>query len=204
MSSRQLRGSAVLLRQRPHGEKFSSLAFLSAEHGMLHSLSRQSNKPTFSTKPDLYDQANVILEISKSGTVYFLKDFELTKKRAGIARSYKALSSAADLSHLFLSNPTHDENSSAHFELAGKCLDALDRNAIPDAVIIKCLYLYTRDEGYPVKEEWFESLSQRESSAASTILNNPLDKIAIENSSIQSSLHSLRNYIELRTDIHLE
>ena len=141
MSSRSLSDQAILLRQRPSGEKFISQSYITFENGVLHSLSRIPRKNATAYRPDLYDEGNLALESSNNGSAYFFKEFELETKRAGLAHSYETLTAAASLSQLFLSNPIHEENGNSHYELAKRCLNALDRNINPDAVFIKCLYL---------------------------------------------------------------
>tara|TARA_B110000037_G_C17060796_1_gene481796 strand:+ start:664 stop:1275 length:612 start_codon:yes stop_codon:yes gene_type:complete len=203
MSGPYLRDEAILLRQRPSGEKYTSYAFITENNGVLHALARISQKAHSTPRPDLYDQGGLGLNLTNNGGSNFFKTFDLNNKRRGIGSSYESLSAAAQITNLYLSNPIHEENSSDLFQLAQRSLDALDRDVHPNAALIKCLFLFSRYEGYPIKEEWFKNLPDAETSYAAHIINTPLTEISVDRSILGTVLSSIQHYLEHHTDIRI-
>lgn len=154
---------------------------------------------------DLYDEAELDLEAPNNSNLSFLKDYELTTRRSHIGANYFALKIAAKISQFLQSNPVHELNNDSVYHLTTRCLDSFsqaDKDSL-DCILVKTLYLYSRDEGFPVNEDWYNTLPRRESLWAKTILNTPLTKIELEVESQRAILDSLENYLERFTDISL-
>jgi len=47
--------------------------------------------------------------------------------------------------------------------------------ALGNNVLAQRLYRFARDEGYPVKEQWFPTLNAEDRAAAAPLLNRPLE-----------------------------
>ena len=59
-------------------------------------------------------------------------------------------------------------------------LDAFGTAGRPDIVHLKSLYLFARDEGYPVKQEWLPSLPAAERAVAAAILSRRLERAGLD------------------------
>lgn len=195
---------AIALKLTPTGEKFIQVHLLSPEHGTLSVLRRSRSKANnFSI--DLFDQgeARIDHKPSEGPNKGFLTDFFVSKKRNGIGKSYECLQAASWLSKLFLQNPMHDETGEELFSVAERALDALNASAAPQAVMLKALYLFARNEGYPVIQDWAHKLNPALAGNVANILNTPLSEIILDGETQQSAFASLKRYVEFNTHIHL-
>ncbi|EDY85179.1 hypothetical protein VDG1235_4814 [Verrucomicrobiia bacterium DG1235] len=195
---------AIVLKLSPTGEKFTQVRLLSPEIGLLSLLKRNRAK-TSSFSIDLFDQgeAHIDHKPGESSNNGFLTDFIVSKKRSGIGKSYRSLQAASWLSSLLLANPLHEGNQEDTFHLAQKAYDSLSEGLPPQSIMLKTLYLFARDEGYPVVEDWARKLPESLSRNAATLLNTPLSEIRLKNDEQQATLNSLAHYIEHNTHIHL-
>ncbi|MBC2604616.1 hypothetical protein [Pelagicoccus albus] len=195
---------AICLHLAPTGERFVRVQLFAKEHGLLSVLKRKSNqKNRFSI--DLFDQGEAHLDLKNGGESQsgFLNDFFLQKKRSGLGKSYTALRAASWLSGLIARNPLHEEINEDLFALLTRALDALDQGQPCYAVMLKTLYIFARDEGYPILEDWSKRLSPDLYANVSKILNSPLAQINLDEDQQQSAYDSLARYIEAHTHIHL-
>lgn len=196
--------NAIVLKLAPSGERFTQVRLLDPEHGALSVLRRNRSKANaFSI--DLFDQGEAKIDHKPGeGAHYgFLVDFNPALKRSGIGRSYRTLQAAAWLSGLLLANPLHQENLEGAFRVAEKAFDALAAAQPPFAVMAKVLYLFARDEGYPVMEDWARQLEPGQRESVRRLLNTPLGDIELDASQQQAIFDSLATYVERHTHIHL-
>lgn len=149
---------ALVLKTERSGESFLKLHLLTAEQGIFLCLKRTSKKPAQSTKPDLFDQAHVTLESSKQGTMLFVKEYQLLKRRETIGQSYRSLEAASNFAQLLVHNAAHMPESEVLFNLTARTLDAFSGGKAPEVVILKGIYLLLKNEGYPVRESWWPEL----------------------------------------------
>lgn len=166
-------------------------------------MQRSSRKKGALSPLDLYDEAEFSLEKSGNGQVGFLKDYDLIERRAEIGNRYNRLELAARLSIFLQSNPVHEGNNESIYKLAIRSFDSLRASDAIEAILIKTLYLYSRDEGYPVKEDWFNSLPSLESQWAKAVLNSQLRNIELDTNEQSVILESIENYITRFTEIKL-
>ena len=192
----------IVLKALASGERFARVSVLTPEHGVLHLLARRRSKPPF-LLVDLYDSGDALFELKLDGQNGFLKDFELRQRRSGIGRDYSTLETAARLSAFLLANPIHPEDEASIYELATKALNALDQGQPPEAALLKTLFTYCRDEGYPVVERWAKQLDPNIREAAIQILNTPLNELTIDRSIQRIALDTLAVFIERETHIRL-
>lgn len=162
-----------MLKTEFSGESFLKLHLLTAESGIFLCLKRISKKSGSSTRPDLFDQATVILESSQQGTMRFVKEYQLLQRREQIGQNYHSLRSASRLSQLLVSNASHMPESERLFELTLRSFDAFAAGKAPEIVLLKSLYLLLKDEGYPVRESWWPALRPDLKEAAVRILRTP-------------------------------
>lgn len=164
---------ALVLQTEPSGESFLKLHLLTIEHGIFLCLKRVPKKSGRTTVPDIFDQAVVELEQSKQGTLQFVKDYQLIKRRDAIGQSYQSLQDAASLSRLLVRNAAHMPESEALFELTTQALDAFTAGKASEVVLLKALFRLLKDEGYPVRESWWPRLPQKLRQPAKTLLSEP-------------------------------
>jgi len=176
MPGQQLQTSGwVLGRSLSGSDAFETLQLFTDAHGVLTALRRVSAKTTPQNSPlDLFDEAELALESTNQGRTWFVKEHRHLRRHPGIGRSYAALQAAASLSALLLRNPLPDESRAALAGLLRQSLAALDGGARPDLVWFKALYCFLRDEGYPVKQDWWQHLGDDDRAATAHILNQPI------------------------------
>lgn len=195
---------SIILKLSPSGERFTRVQLVNREHGLV-SLLKRINSKRQSHGFDLFDQGEVTVDHkpSESSNFGFLLDFNVSKKRSEIGKRYERLKAAAWISGLLLANPLHAENSEDTFILAERALDSLCTQDHPFATLLKTLYVFARDEGYPVLEDWVRNLSQPVSTVVHEMLNRPLSEIDSPTQIQANAFESLTHFIELKTHIHV-
>jgi hypothetical protein len=193
---------AFVIEKRPPSDAFQIFGLFSAEHGNLMALQRVPRKTSAShVAADLFDEASVMLESSNQGRTWFMKEIRITKRRSGIGRSYDALRFASALAAVISRNPVHEESRDNVARMLSKALDALAGGPRPDVVHLKSLYLFARDEGYPVKQEWLPSLSAADLGVAREVLNRRLEAQVSSAAEVARLRRSLEAYLGASTDI---
>jgi len=204
MPGQQLQTTAFILARQPSGsDTFEQLTAFSAEHGALHLLRRVKQSKTAATPLDLFDEAELWLESSSQGRTWFVKEHRFIQRHDGIGRSYDALRAATDLGKLVTRNPVPDESRVAVTDLLRTSLTALAAGGRPDIVRVKALYCLLRDEGYPVKQQWWPGLSSADREAAAQILNQPVAGQAIEPAMVARVSRRLEDWVAAETEIKL-
>lgn len=202
MPGQTLTTEAFVIEKRPPSDAFQTFGLFSAEHGNLIALQRVPRKASAShVSPDLFDEASAMLESSNLGRTWFVKEIRITTRRAGIGRSYDALRFASALAAVISRNPVHEESRENVARMLRTALDALAAGARPDAVHLKSLYLFARDEGYPVKQEWLPSLGAADRAIAAAVLNRPLGAQDSAAPEVARLRRSLEGYLGSSTDI---
>lgn len=203
MPAESLQTEAFVLLKHPPSDAFQTLAVFSPEHGTMTVLQRVAKKPTATTL-DLFDEASLLLETSNQGRTYFLKESRLITRHSEIGRSYEALRLASALSALIARNPVHEESRTGVARLLGTALDAFGKSDRPDIVYLKSFYRFARDEGYPMKEEWFLTLPASDRTAVATLLNRPLAEQTAAPEIVARFQRRLEDYVRGHTDILVE
>jgi hypothetical protein len=193
---------AFVLEKRPPTDAFQALLFFSPEHGNLMALHRVPKKPSAThVSADLFDEVSVILESSNQGRSWFVKELRVAARRSGIGRSYEALKFASALVAIIARNPVHEESRESVGKLLKTALDSFAQGVRPDVVYLKSLYLFARDEGYPVKQEWIPSLAEPERVGAAAVLNSKLGEQAVPPPEVAVIRDRLESYLEANTEI---
>jgi len=195
---------SLVLSIQPSGERYERLQILCRERGLLSLLSRRRSKPK-SAPLDLFDQGELTADQTQGegSAGGFLVDFAIGKKRSEIGQSYDRLKAASWISRLLAGNPMHEENRDSSYLLADKALDSLCRCACPTAVLLKVLYVFSRDEGYPIREIWMRQQSDERLRTIVTILNTPLEELQVDASRQEATFDSLCEFIARETQIRL-
>jgi hypothetical protein len=200
----QLQTTAFILSKQLSGsDKFEQLTVFSGEHGVLHCLRRVTQAKATSTPLDLFDEAELWLESSNQGRTWFVKEHRFIQRHAGIGRSYDTLRAAAAFTQLLTRNPVSDESRPVVAELLRSSFAALAAGGRPDIIWLKTLYLFLRDEGYPVKQQWWPRLPAADRELAAVLLNQPLGAQAAETDAVGKITCRLEEWVHAETEIRL-
>jgi hypothetical protein len=193
---------AFVIEKRPPSDAFQAFGVFSADHGNLVVLQRVPRKPSAThVSPDLFDEISAMLESSNQGRTWFSREIRITTRRSGIGRSYDALRFASALAAVISRNHVHEESRGNVARMLRTALDALAGGSRPDVVHLKSLYLFARDEGYPVKEEWLPSLGAGDRAAAKSVLGRRLGDQVSAPADVARLRSSLESYLGASTDI---
>jgi len=190
---------AFVIEKRPPKEAFQTFILFSAEHGNLTALMRVSARAR--ALPDLFDEVSANLETSNQGRTWFFREVRIAKRREAIGRSYDALRFASALAAVIGRNPVHEESREGVARLLRTALDAFGEASRPDIVHLKSLYVFARDEGYPVREDWLPSLPGADRDAAEAILGLPLGRHVCDAAAVARLRRSLEGYLASSTEI---
>ncbi len=204
MPGQPLQTTAFILARQPSGsDAFEQLTAFSPDQGVLHLLRRIKQTKTSTTPLDLFDEAELWLESSSQGRTWFVKEHRFIHRHDGIGRSYEALRIGVALGQLLTRNPVPDESRPAVVDLLRSSFGALAAGGRPDLVWLKALYCLLRDEGYPVKQQWWPALSTTDRDAATAILNQPVAGQTVEPAAVARVTRRLEDWIAAETEIHL-
>ncbi len=205
MPGQQLHSEGLVLSRRPPGDRFQPYSILTAEHGVLTCLRRLAARSTSTTAMlDLFDEADLFLESSNQGRTWFIREARLLGRLAAIGRSYDTLRLASAFAAILVRNRGPEEGRARVYELARRTLAAFDAAARSDLVYLKGLYRFARDEGYPVREDWWQNLPPAERGPAADILGRPLSEQTADADAVARLTRLLEDYLRTRTEILLE
>lgn len=193
MSEPQASFTGIVLHRQLTGESHLRLHLASAERGLLRVLARQSRKST-AAPPGLFDTGEFTVEAARGGS-FFLKDYQQTRSRIGLGRSYAAFQRACEFGEIFRKNLEHLEDPAEPIALLERALDAFEEGQRPETTLLKSLYLLARMEGFPVKEQWLGDLPGGQRRLAVDVLNQPLAGQTADEHTVEQLLHSLRVWL---------
>lgn len=191
---------ASVLKCEERGESSVYLVLFCPECGVIDAMKRVSQKKS-TPIPDIFDEISVELEHAKSGALKFLKSFEVIKKRRGIARSYENLTHASAIAECVLRNARNMENCEKISALLKNSLDAIDILNAPAAARLKFMYVFARDEGYPIIEDFFSSLNGEEKQNFAFIIKTAIKQLETFDSVAENYIAPLESWIRINTDI---
>lgn len=195
----------VLLRQPP-ADAFQTFTVFTPDHGALRVLQRlPAKKPAAGHLAlDLFDDVSLLLEGAPSGDAWFVKEARLIARHAGIGRRYESLLQASAFAKLAARNPGSDETHATLHALLRTAFAAFASSDRPDIVQLKSLYCFARDEGHPVKQDWFPALPAADRALAIALINRPLAAQNAPAADVARLLGRLEHYIRHHTEIHLD
>ena len=203
--AQSLQTDAFILLKRPPADTFQSFGVFAPEHGALTILQRIAKKSAATTVAlDLFDEISLMLESSNQGRTWFVKEARLVTRHASLGRSYETLRHASTLAALVARNPVHEDSRTAVAELLRTALAAFAGGARPDLVFFKSLYCFARDEGYPLKQQWFPTLPAADREAVATLLNRPLAEQTATVAAVARLERRLEEYLRGHTEILLD
>lgn len=205
MAGPSLITDALVLLKRPPMDSFQSFTAFSAEQGPLLILHRIHKKNTGEAVAlDLFDEASLLLESASQGQTWFVKEARLLSRQPGLGRSYETLQAASSLAQLAARNPVSEDGRARVYTLLREAFAVLATSGRPDIVYLKCLYRFARDEGYPVKEQWFPALAAVEREPVAALLNQPVAGQTAEPALVAKLRQRLEDYLRGHTEILLD
>jgi hypothetical protein len=203
--AQSLQTDAFILFKRPAADAFQSFNAFSAEHGPLLILQRIAKKSaTTSVVLDLFDEVSLLLDSSNQGQTWFVKEARLIARHAGIGRSYESLRLASALTAMIARNPVNADSRVAVASLLRGALAAFESDARPDIVYFKSVYRFARDEGYPMKQEWFPTLPAADRAEVTTLLNRPLAEQSASAPVVARLQRRLEDYLRGHTEVLID
>ena len=204
MAGQSLQTSGFVLQKPPAQDRFQQVLLLSPDGGQMLCFQRlASRQPAVAL--DLFDEVAGTLTSTNQGRTWFFGEVRVVRRFAGIGLSFAALTEASAFANLLVRNPVHEEGRAAVLALLGTALQAWNDGRRADAVALKALYTFGRDEGYPVKEEWAAQLRGSDLENARRVLNEPLAALdGIESDSVARLLESLRRYLRGHAELVVE
>ena len=202
MPALPLRTDAFVLLKRPPSDAFQTLTVFSPVHGALLVLQRLVQKAAAAAPAlDLFDEAALDLESSNQGQTWFLREARLLARHPGLGRSYDTLRLASALTTLIARNPVPEEGRAAVAALLRTAFAAFAAGARPDIVWFKSLYRFARDQGYPLKEQWFPTQTAADREALAILVNRPLAAQSAPAGQVDRLAVRLAEYLRGHTEI---
>lgn len=205
MPALPLQTDAFVLSKRPPADSFQLFTVFSPEHGSLFVLQRVSKKAASNQLAlDLFDEVALGLESANQGQTWFVKEARLIARHADLGRSYDTLRLASALASLVARNTVADESRASVATLLRQAFAAFAAGARPDFVWFKSLYRFARDEGHPLKEQWFPTLPAADREVVATLLNQPLAQQTATVAAVERLTRRLEEYLRGHTEILLD
>ena len=113
----------------------------------------------------------------------------------------RPLREASAFARLIALNPVGPESRAPVAALLRAGLEAFARGIRPDIVYFKCLYRFARDEGYPVKQDWFPRLPDEKRQSVALILNQTLEQQTAAPEAVAELRELLEDYLRQETEI---
>lgn len=190
--------SGFILNRIVQGEKFWRVVILTREYGAQPCLVRIAGKNKTTCVPDLFDEAEILLSPAKSGTdsvLRFAKEYRLIKRNGSISGNYSALVCASKFASLLTKNSFPQDSNESVFRLAVNVFRAFGEKPNAEATYLKALWTLARENGYPVREDWFENSCFEDREGIAAVLKTPLEQLCIDSRDIQHYVRRLEAWL---------
>jgi hypothetical protein len=204
MPAQALVTEATVLDRTASGDQWMRFTCFSAAHGNLDCLQRQSRRAGATTVLDLFDHVQLSLETRNNGRTWFIKEATTITRRTALGRSYESLRHACRFASVLARNPVPEEGRDSAHALLQRALTAWETGARPDAIYFKSIYLLTRDEGYPVRESWWQRLDRADRETVDAILREPASAQTTLEPIVTRLINALESFVRHETDIRIE
>lgn len=212
MPTHQLQTDAIILLKRPPTESFQGFTAFAEEHGIVvlqqrlpktrpSPAARTAGGPMAFAPLDLFDEASLLLESSNQGRTWFVREARLLTRPVGIGRCYAALEHASGLARLVARNAVPEEGRATVAHLLRTTFAAFASGVRPDVTHFKGLYLFAREEGYPLRQHWFVELSGIDQAKVAALLSQPLAEQSATPEEVDRLRHRLEDYLRHHTEI---
>lgn len=204
MAAEPLATTAIVLDRTTGGENWLRLRCLSAGQGHLNCLQRLARRAAPTAPPlDLFDEAHLVLESRNQGRTWFVREAVPLRRRTALASSYAALEHACRLARVLARHLMPEDSRAAVVALFTRALDAWEAGGQPAAVYFKSLYLLARDEGYPVREDWWQSLRADDRAVVELVLRQPAGEQTTAPAEIARLVAALELYLLHNTELQV-
>ena len=196
-----------LLRHQPSGENGLRLEFLTPQEGVLTLWKRAPGKSSLMKGhfADLFSHCALTAAPDASGHPRFVREIRILHAYPGISETYRSLHYASRMARIILENPFHEEHPGTLFVTFAKALDAWASGSAkcPEWTYLKSLYLYAREEGLPVEQEWRRQLLPDLNAELSLLLRTPVASTAPRPALLQLLRERLEDYLQHTGDLRL-
>ena len=193
--------AGTLLNRIETGENHLRLMVFSSVQGLQPALLRKARKKGSPSLPDLFDEVELALQVTKTSGIPFIKEHRVLNKRTELSSSHTRFSAASGIAKFYLENGGHLLEPEKFAFLLDSCLHALINGGEPMVVRFKMLYVFAKAEGYPVRQSWLVGLSNKELDFAQRVLFQRVSEQSPEIEKMESSLNSLENWLESETEL---
>ena len=202
MPAQTLQTEGFVLLKRPPSDSHQAFTVFTADHGSLLALQRLGKKAAAgSLALDLFDEVALLLDSSNQGQTWFVREARLITRASGIGRSYESLRLASVLAALVARNQVEPESRHRVATLLRTAFRAFAAGHRPDIVYFKSLYVFARDEGYPLNQQWFPTLPAADRETVAVLLNRPLAEQSTSASTVTQLQARLEHYLAGHTEI---
>lgn len=206
MAGLGLSTEAIVLEKRPGAaDGWEHYRLFTPESGVLSALRRQAKKNSAAAVPlDLFDEAELGLESPDQGRSWFIREARVRVRHGEIGRSYEALLAASKFARLIGRNPVGPESRAGTALLLREAFAAFGARDRPDIVLLKSLYRFARDEGYPVRQEWLASVPEAERPAVLDLLTRPGQGSPASAEEVAAWQRRLEDYLRSDADLVID
>lgn len=199
MPEAKIATEAILLAKNESGENGLLLTLLTPDRGILRAFKRTSARSK-KAPPDLFDEASLLLNKAKTSDLWFVDEYIVLQRRDQIGRNYRAFQYACRYAMLLSRNIFDIAESPSWIIQLRRALDAWETGKYPEIVYFKALYLFAKQQGIPVKEDWLASLKE-EGSPLRSVLRLPLADQTAAAWSVVEWIASLEDYLKKNYEV---
>lgn len=192
--------TGIVLQKELRGESGVLFKIFSKSEGIVALYKRVSQKRAASL-PDYFDEVCFEVQKAKSGNMLFASECEILARRTELAKNYEAYECAAKLALCCANNGLYLENFERLYNNFEAALNALICGADAAVCELKFMYLFARDEGYAIKEDFFANLDPEGRSLFRQILLSPAKDSCAFASGARVLLGEMLTWISTNTDI---
>ncbi|MGC9450396.1 MAG: hypothetical protein ACP5I4_03025 [Oceanipulchritudo sp.] len=197
-----LTDQACLLRKAPSGENHLLLAFFLRETGLKYALARKATSSGGTPAlPDLFEWGELRMEQKDPARPAFLREFMRKRGFPGIARDFRTLRAASRLALFYERNLQHMESFPEAWNLLLTALENLSEKRKPEAVLLKALFLFARNEGYAVRAHWLAQLRKAWRGDVARVLQDPVEACTADPAQLDDWIHDLCRFFAQETDL---
>lgn len=192
--------TGIVLQKLPRGESGIVFKIFSKSEGIVAVYKRISQKKA-SFLPDYFDEVCFAVKQGREGSMLFGSDCEILARRTELAKNYSSYECASKLALCCIKNASYLEDFGRLYKAFEASLNALLAGANAEACEIKFMYVFARDEGYAIREDFFANLDLRERELFKSVLLTPAKELNIDADECAKLLRKMNFWIAENTDI---
>ena len=192
--------TTIVFARTVQGEHYTRYQLFHAEQGPLEALWRKSKQNHAPTPPDLFQVISVSLNRAGKAKLPFITEYTVEQGYPRLAFSYPALKEASSFTRTIWHNLRHAEFFPPLYSLTQQALEAFEAGVAPELVHFKALYRFAREEGYPVKEQWWSQKTPEERKCIADWIQVPVAE-SKDLDGLSQTLEDLKRYLHQQTEI---